>query len=180
MKIRAGEHGSLRISEIYSGEVDTDDGVFGVCMRDSGIEVHLPDGDPYFVVWQNPDSDPDGPSAVVVFATGPSYQCVARDVSIERWRQEAKWGEQNHPDGTCRPGDLQAAYIVRDLCDKRFSDGDGTWRDILAEEVAEAYACSDRNELRGELVQIAAVAMAWIEAIDRRPRSAAEAAEREG
>jgi hypothetical protein len=42
------------------------------------------------------------------------------------------------------------------------------WVDILEEEVAEAAAESDPAKLRAELVQVAAVAVAWIEAIDRR------------
>lgn len=39
---------------------------------------------------------------------------------------------------------------------------------MLLEEVAEAFAESDDARLRAELVQVAAVAQAWIESIDRR------------
>lgn len=42
------------------------------------------------------------------------------------------------------------------------------WLHILREEVAEAFAETDPVALRGELVQVAAVAVAWAEAIDRR------------
>ena len=40
--------------------------------------------------------------------------------------------------------------------------------DILAEEVAEVYAESDPDRLRAELIQVAAVCVQWIEAIDGR------------
>lgn len=42
------------------------------------------------------------------------------------------------------------------------------WRHILDEEVAEALAETDPERLRAELVQVAAVAVQWIEALDRR------------
>ncbi|HYF53037.1 MAG TPA: hypothetical protein VEA41_02135 [Salinarimonas sp.] len=45
-----------------------------------------------------------------------------------------------------------------------------TYSQILAEEVAEALAESDPMLLRAELVQVAAVAVQWVEAIDRRLR----------
>jgi hypothetical protein len=42
-----------------------------------------------------------------------------------------------------------------------------TWADVLNEEVAEALAATSVAHLREELVQVAAVAVRWIEAIDR-------------
>lgn len=42
------------------------------------------------------------------------------------------------------------------------------WRTILAEEVYEAFAETDPARLRHELVQVAAVAAAWVEDIDSR------------
>lgn len=79
-----------------------------------------------------------------------------RSVVAERERQEAKWGEQ----------DLD----------------DGVWSLILTEEVGEACqaALHDRfggpaaGKLREELVHAAAVAVQWIEAIDRRNRVGSE------
>lgn len=47
-------------------------------------------------------------------------------------------------------------------------DGTVTWWHILREEVFEASAEVDPAKLREELIQVAAVAMKWIEAIDRR------------
>ena len=57
---------------------------------------------------------------------------------------------------------------ARKFCDVEHGAGRGTWQQILEEEVLEAYACASDVELRAELVQVAAVAVAWIEAIDRR------------
>lgn len=91
-----------------------------------------------------------------------------RDVAAERARQDIKWGEQNHPDGTGLGGDAERRDVAIELCDRRHRAGVGTWRDILDEETAEAYTESDPAALRAELVQVAAVAVAWIESIDRR------------
>ncbi|TVT56105.1 hypothetical protein FNH05_08785 [Amycolatopsis rhizosphaerae] len=90
------------------------------------------------------------------------------EIAAERARQDARWGEQNHPDGTGAPADETAAATARRTCEDNFRDGKGTWRDIFLEEVHEALAEADPVRLRAELVQAAAVAVNWIEAIDRR------------
>lgn len=92
---------------------------------------------------------------------------VLEQVRGERYAQHVKWGEQNHPDGTSMAYAGHAAAF-RSLCDRRHNDGTGTWLDILLEEVYEAATESDPQALRTELVQVAAVAVAWVEAIDRR------------
>jgi hypothetical protein len=92
---------------------------------------------------------------------------VLAEVAAERARQNAKWGQQDHPDGTARPGDRFQAEMAREICQANNRDQDN-WRDILTEEVHEAYAELDPVKLRAELIQVAAVAVAWIEAIDRR------------
>lgn len=97
---------------------------------------------------------------------------VCTEVHHERQNQHAKWGEQNHPDGTGAPADVAQAQAMRDRCDQSHANGTGTWADILVEEVAEALAESDPAALRTELVQVAAVAVAWVEAIDRREAGA--------
>lgn len=94
------------------------------------------------------------------------------EIAIERHAQDAKWGEQNPPDGTFRAFERRAD-MARQECEERFASGCGTWRDILLEEVYEALAESNPAKLRKELVQIAAVAVAWMEAIDRRVDSGA-------
>ena len=83
-----------------------------------------------------------------------SARDVFQEVEAERQRQDDKWGEQN-----CH---------------------DFEWVSILTEEVGEAAAEAneanfnfgknrgDFTKLRAEVLQVAAIAVAWIEAIDRR------------
>lgn len=93
---------------------------------------------------------------------------VLDEIAAERSRQDARWGEQNHPDGTGTLEQRKVAESARIRCDEAFAAGGGSWSDVLTEEVAEAGAEADAAALRAELVQVAAVAVAWIEAIDRR------------
>lgn len=109
---------------------------------------------------------------------------VLEEVSQERYKQNAKWGEQNHPDldpvllnreGGCSPSRMAEHYEIpsanraRTLCDMAAQKEELTWAHILIEEVAEVVGTNgDVEELREELVQVAAVAVAWIQAIDRR------------
>lgn len=141
--------------------------------------------------WHEPGSQPDSDGRKCCGVVGvdnaevvptPLRRSPALDVAAERARQDARWGEQNHLDGTgpgTRPlravvdADVQptARWLAArstSLTDTRFRAGDGTWRDILLEEVFEAFAEDDPESLRAELVQVAAVAQAWAEAIDRR------------
>ena len=92
---------------------------------------------------------------------------IADEIVEERERQNEKWGEQNHRDGTSAAL-VDAADWARRIADTAASLGDLTWRDILAEEYYEALSEEDPVRLRAELIQVAAVATAWVEAIDRR------------
>lgn len=91
---------------------------------------------------------------------------VLLEIDDERGRQDAKWGEQNHPDGT-GPGYAPDAKRARERCERAARLGLVSYRDILEEEVYEAFAESDPDLLRVELVQVAAVAVAWIEKLGR-------------
>lgn len=93
---------------------------------------------------------------------------VAREVLLERVAQDVKWGEQNHPDGTGGALLRGAARLARMECDRSAGEGRTTWHLILVEEVSEALAEDDPAKLRAELIQVAAVAAAWVESIDRR------------
>ncbi|MGW2550025.1 hypothetical protein [Streptomyces sp. NPDC001635] len=93
---------------------------------------------------------------------------VLSEVLAERIRQDQKWGEQNHPDGTGNKSQQDYAEQARRWCQAAFGSGYGTWADVLAEEVAEANAEREPAKLRAELIQVAAVAVAWVEALDRR------------
>jgi len=90
-----------------------------------------------------------------------SYPCqrdhnpVLDLVEVERRSQDEKWGEQNH--------------------------GDGYWLAILVEEVGEAAkALCERTPVESEVLQVAAVAVAWLECISRRRPATVPKAAREG
>lgn len=91
------------------------------------------------------------------------------DVDAERQAQLAKWGEQQHPDGTGQYPETIDADVARMACQSAAEGGYLDWLHILREEVAEAFAESDPAKLRAELVQVAAVCAAWIADIDARP-----------
>lgn len=94
---------------------------------------------------------------------------VLDDVREERRRQFAKWGPQHHPDGTSDDSRSKAKReMARDMCDSKSKRGAETWLDILTEETLEAYAEVDLAALEKELIQTAAVAVAWIEDIRSR------------
>lgn len=94
------------------------------------------------------------------------------EIAMERQRQDAKWGEQNwpirHEEAALTRYYKDAAQLSKDLCDKMASLGTLTWRDILKEEFDEVFAEEDATAQRAELVQVAAVAVAMIECIDRK------------
>lgn len=96
-----------------------------------------------------------------------AQSAVVDAIVAERGAQDAKWGVQNHPNGTGMVGDRERADSARHVCDVLFRAGTGSWRDILHEEVQEAFAEHDPVKLREELIQVAAVAMAWVENMDR-------------
>ncbi len=103
------------------------------------------------------------------------------DIAAERSRQVQKWGVQNHasliPILLNRPGGCDAARMCEELeipsetrakflCQSSQPD---TFAAIAIEELSEAVSClDDERAMRTELVQLAAVVVAWVEAIDRR------------
>ena len=112
---------------------------------------------------------------------------VVLELAEERTRQTAKHGDQSHlPDGTgaalwlsmdddyirrhgIRRDNLAAWAKARtDAASQAHGDGSITFEHVLTEEWAEAIAESDPDALRAELVQVAAVAVQWVEAIDLR------------
>lgn len=95
---------------------------------------------------------------------------ILDEISQERDRQIAKWGEQHHPDDTGGWALNVRAKDARRACQAaaQHVEGGPGWRLILDEEVAEALAETDRVKLRDELIQVAAVAVAWVEDIQSR------------
>lgn len=104
--------------------------------------------------------------------TTDSLTRVLADIRAERERQDVKFGDQSYPDGTALPGDREASDRARQWCDDLAATGEKTWRDILTEEVLEAYAENHPVWLRPELVQAAAVLVAWIQDLDERGKDA--------
>ncbi len=92
---------------------------------------------------------------------------VLQEVLNERARQNQKWGEQNWPFALAtKYGPI--AETAKKNCDNAHKAGKLTWNEILTEEVMEAFAESSSRKKREELIQVAAVAVAMIECIDRR------------
>ncbi|MGW8988696.1 hypothetical protein ACWGRF_01975 [Streptomyces zhihengii] len=107
----------------------------------------------------------------------PGVRSFAEDVDRERQRQLAKFGDQQHRDGTGGAHRIEAAIIARAACEDAAESGYGAWSFILDEEVREALAESDAGRLRAELVQVAAVCAAWVYDLDRRAAEAADQSE---
>lgn len=99
--------------------------------------------------------------------TGKRRVQTLRDVNDELNRQNDLWGEQNHEDGTGDVWFTISAGVQKDSNDDDELKGTLTWKGILLEEVYEALAETDRELLREELIQVAAVSLQWAEAIDR-------------
>jgi NTP pyrophosphatase (non-canonical NTP hydrolase) len=93
---------------------------------------------------------------------------IFHEITNERRRQDQLFGVQDHADGTGHPDYVNAAHTARLTVATLNSFGAITWLSVLTEEVCEAFAETDPDKLREELIQVAAVAVAWAEAIDRR------------
>ncbi|MGW0632980.1 hypothetical protein [Streptomyces sp. NPDC002758] len=115
---------------------------------------------------------------------------VLSEVLAERIRQDHEWGERNHPDIDPRdipevthPYYASRADIWRQVNAERakpskslgrcFGHPEGphphtAWDGILLEKAYAALGEPDPARLRTKLLQVADVAVAWIEAIDRR------------
>ena len=112
-------------------------------------------------------------------------------VEAERLRQDAKWGEQNHPDvdrvlasrkGGCTVSRMAEEYGIpmptraKAECDGAARQDQCTWAHILVEEVAELVEAATlaqqgkgpEADVDAELVQTIAVLVAWREARARR------------
>ena len=102
-------------------------------------------------------------------------------IRAERARQTALWGDQTAmPIGL--PASDPAGAVRRDEALLRLADararhyraeqaGRLTFLHVLAEEVAEVWAAPSLADARAELVQVAAVCVQMLEAIDRGARA---------
>lgn len=107
-----------------------------------------------------------------------NIETIISEVRDERYAQIGEWGDQSDlPDGTGVDSDhgvdlrftaSRAEAEARHRCKARAEEGTVTFADILVEEVCEAMASTVKTGLRTELIQVAAVAVQWVEAIDAR------------
>jgi len=93
---------------------------------------------------------------------------IVSEVAEEMSRQFKLWGIQNHPNGTGHLEFKEVLDEVRDVIKEAEKKKELTWNLILLEEVSEALAEEDPEKLRTELIQVAAVASSWVQAIDRK------------
>ena len=94
---------------------------------------------------------------------------IIDDLKIERRAQQNKFGDQaGIPSGTSKVRYHNTLGEFRSSCDRATEKGNLTWRHILLEEVYEALVEETPDKLRAELIQCAAVCIAWIEALDKR------------
>lgn len=120
--------------------------------------------------------------------TDPATRRVLADVADERIHQDLKWGQQNHPlidqllvqqnrphTRFAEEYEIPTAFRATQLCRTAGERGQDDWLRILVEEVSEFMAAAEDAHrgpastaaARAELVQVAAVAVAAIECIDR-------------
>ena len=130
------------------------------------IEVELVDGNVY-TFFEN-DQFELIKSQVIKTTT------AINEVRGEMVRQVVKWGQQNHvsytPQGVLESQDPLSSELAKVICDLKAKHCVISWTDIFLEEVFEAIdeaKAGDLEKLRTELVQCAAVAVSWIESIDR-------------
>ncbi|MEO3860946.1 hypothetical protein [Acrocarpospora sp. B8E8] len=110
-----------------------------------------------------------GRAVGVMVSRGALAVGVLAEVLAERARQDEKFGPQNWPDGTSDHSfHLVMADQAREACQQAAREGAVTWFHILREEFWEGMSEVDPARLRAELLQIAAVSVAWVEALDRR------------
>ena len=117
---------------------------------------------------------------------------ILDEIAAERARPDAKWGpDLDHPSvdpvlmgrtAGCSPERMCAEYEIptedraKGNCEREHSRPGGrrlgTFASVLVEEVSEAVSAAVESDAacRKELVQVAAVVVKWIEAIDGRSR----------
>lgn len=116
-----------------------------------------------------------------VHASGCQTVNVLSDVRAERARQFAMYGtNEDLEDGTgpevmwvgSGRGGLTAseleAHLRKEYEHHEAEHGKPTWRHLVLEEVAESFQENSPTRLREELLQVAALAVSWIEKIDAR------------
>jgi hypothetical protein len=89
---------------------------------------------------------------------------VIAEVARERQKQQEA---RNFEDGT-DPALMVEAEEVGEAVAELIETGAVTWHDLITAPFANMSAETDAGRLRAHLVEVAALAVEWIEAIDRR------------
>lgn len=101
------------------------------------------------------------------------------ETANEQMRQLNRWGKQKHPDYTeytLLPPCPQVivsptSSSAKSFCDRKAASGNISWSDILIEEVLgalEEAKSGNIENLRVELIQVAAVCCSWADEISER------------
>ncbi len=108
----------------------------------------------------------------------PRTAQVLADVAEERCRQVDRYGTNDDlesgtgPDTrwllpfTAASATAVESELRNEYLEYEEDAGKPTWVHLVREEVAEAFAESDPVRLRAELVQVAALAVSWVERLD--------------
>lgn len=108
-----------------------------------------------------------GPDTGASYNVDP-YAITDRDAAIEPWHA-AVFAAHRHG--------ISTEQVAKNACEHAFKTGRGSWAHILIEEVAESVSAAAGYDyepsavglaaLRAELVQVAAVAVKWVEHLDK-------------
>lgn len=109
---------------------------------------------------------------VATAVTGYRIEDILQSISVERSRQEMKWGVQELVDrieGVMNESPNHWLDVAVNYKNEDRKNPEGiSWQSVLMEEVAEAFAETEPTEIIGELIQVAAVCVAWIENLSSR------------
>jgi hypothetical protein len=109
-----------------------------------------------------------------VFSEPPHWRELG-EAEAELKRQDERWGQQDHPDASMELdgfpailGPHRTLAVIRSQESLSRERGRLGWDLILLEEVYEALSEPDNDRRCEELIQVAAVALQWVQAIRRR------------
>ena len=100
---------------------------------------------------------------------------IEMEIADELARARSIHGKQDHLPDLIETGGLNLIHgsSARANCQAAFRRGNGSWAHILHEEFGEAIdeaRAGNADALREELIQVAAMCIAWVEAIDGRAK----------
>ena len=104
---------------------------------------------------------------------------IIEQIKAERIRQDNKFGVTSHDSvNPTIPRKFRNKFYgicseeeARERCEGNHLHKSITWSHIFIEEVAEVVNSKDERDRREELIQVAAVCIAWLEDIDRKKES---------